>query len=196
MSELQLRFAPSTELRWAGAGPAGGRLPMVLLPDLHRTRVDYDRAVARLADHEQQVFTPDKLPADLDDAVAELEEFLDDLAGPVVLVGHGHGGAVATVVASRRPEQIAKLVLVDAVLPEGEATASIAESVARSLPVAVLWGRDGEFEPAAGYRTVRGALPGAAVFTVPGAHDWPMDRPAAFGFALRTALGETAEVAA
>ncbi|MDG3009185.1 hypothetical protein G4X40_03380 [Rhodococcus sp. D2-41] len=194
MPELQLRLAPSAALRWEGAGPASDRPAMVLLPDLYRTRGDYDRAVARLSDHGQRVFTPDRLSEDLDEAIADLERFLDDLAESVVLAGHGRGGAVAAAVASRRPGQVTKLLLIDAVVSEADAAAGLAESVARSLPVAVLWGRDGEFDPGAGYRTVRGALGGAATFTVPGSHDWPIERPASFGFALRTVLAEPAGV--
>jgi pimeloyl-ACP methyl ester carboxylesterase len=49
----------------------------------------------------------------LRDHVDAVVELVDSVDGPVVLVGHSGGGAVAHAVADARPEQIARIVYVD-----------------------------------------------------------------------------------
>lgn len=73
----------------------GHRLHPVTLPGLEA--VDADRSNIGLADHI--------------DAVVAL---VDQLEGPVVLVGHSGGGSIAHGVVDARPDRIAKVVYVDA----------------------------------------------------------------------------------
>jgi pimeloyl-ACP methyl ester carboxylesterase len=84
---------------WSEVTPAleaaGHRLHPVTLPGLES--VDAPRAGIRLDDHV--------------DAVLRL---VDDIDGPVVLVGHSGGGTVAQAVSDRRPDRIARVIYVDA----------------------------------------------------------------------------------
>jgi pimeloyl-ACP methyl ester carboxylesterase len=73
---------------------AGHRTHPLTLPGMES--VDADRSGIRLRDH-------------VDAVVAEV----DRLDGPVVLVGHSGGGAVAHAVADARPDRIARVVYVD-----------------------------------------------------------------------------------
>ena len=50
---------------------------------------------------------------------------LDTLPDPVILVGHSAGGPVVSTVAEARPDKIAKLVYVTALLPDGESITSV-----------------------------------------------------------------------
>ncbi len=54
--------------------------------------------------------------ATLDDEAARIEAIVDATRGPVCLVGHSYGGAVATRVALRRGERVAGLALYEPVL--------------------------------------------------------------------------------
>ncbi len=54
--------------------------------------------------------------ATLDDEAARIEAIVDAVRGPVVLVGHSYGGAVATRVALRRCERVAGMALYEPVL--------------------------------------------------------------------------------
>ncbi|WP_127794370.1 alpha/beta fold hydrolase [Agromyces sp. LHK192] len=72
----------------------GHRLHPITLPGLES--VDADRSGIGLADH-----------------IAAVVELVDSLEGPVTLVGHSGGGAVAHGVVDARPDRIAKVVYVD-----------------------------------------------------------------------------------
>ena len=74
---------------------AGHRVRPLTLPGLES--VDADRAGIRLRDHV--------------DAVVDV---VDEADGPVVLVGHSGGGAIAHAAADSRPKQVARVVYVDA----------------------------------------------------------------------------------
>lgn len=84
---------------WAGVTPAleqaGHRAHALTLPGLEAP--DVDRRGIGLRDHV--------------DAVVAV---VDRLGGPVVLVGHSAGGAIAHAVADARPERVVRVVYVDA----------------------------------------------------------------------------------
>lgn len=61
---------------------------------------------------------------DLDAQVAELDEVVADVTGPLLLVGHSYGGVLAEAYARRRPQRVCALVLVDPALPADYATAA------------------------------------------------------------------------
>jgi pimeloyl-ACP methyl ester carboxylesterase len=75
---------------------AGHRVKPLTLPGLES--VDADRGGIRLRDH-------------IDAVIAAV----DETDGPVVLVGHSGGGAIATAVADARPDRVARVVYVDSV---------------------------------------------------------------------------------
>jgi pimeloyl-ACP methyl ester carboxylesterase len=80
------------------AGPlrdAGHSVRALTLPGLESP--DADRAGIGLGDH-----------------VAAVVRVVDDLPGPVVLVGHSGGGPIAYAVADARPDRIARVIYVDA----------------------------------------------------------------------------------
>ena len=83
---------------WDGVTPvlerAGHRVRALTLPGLEST--DADRSGIRLRDH-------------VDAVVAAV----DEADGPVVLVGHSGGGAIAHAVADARPDRVARVVYVD-----------------------------------------------------------------------------------
>ncbi|MGI8517979.1 MAG: alpha/beta fold hydrolase, partial [Acidimicrobiia bacterium] len=83
---------------WAEVTPvleeAGHRVYPLNLPGLES--VEADRATIGLRDH-----------------VRAVVEFVDGLKGPVVLVGHSGGGAIAHAVVDARPDRIARVVYVD-----------------------------------------------------------------------------------
>ncbi len=82
---------------------AGHRVRALTLPGLESA--DADRAGIRLRDH-------------VDAVVAAI----DEAGGPVVLVGHSGGGAIAHAAADARPDRVARVVYVDAgPLGEGQA---------------------------------------------------------------------------
>ncbi|MDD7930140.1 alpha/beta hydrolase [Microbacterium sp. NM3R9] len=60
----------------------------------------------------------------LDDWIAAVVEHIDDLAGPVALVGHSGGGNVAWGAADARPDRVAHVVFVDTVPPPAGAEIS------------------------------------------------------------------------
>jgi len=77
----------------------------------------------RAAGHEPKPITlPGLVPADpavgLRDQADDVVGLVDAAAGPVVLVGHSGGGAVAHAVVDARPDRIAKVIYVDS-LPLG-----------------------------------------------------------------------------
>jgi pimeloyl-ACP methyl ester carboxylesterase len=74
---------------------AGHQVRALTLPGLESR--DADRSGIRLRDHVDAVITA-----------------IDDAEGPVVLVGHSGGGAIAHAVADARPDRVARVVHVDA----------------------------------------------------------------------------------
>ena len=89
---------------WDGVVPAleaaGHRVRALTLPGL--ASLDDDRAGVGLADH-----------------VAAVVAVVDETPGPVVLVGHSGGGAIAHAVVDARPDRVARVVYVDS-LPLGD----------------------------------------------------------------------------
>jgi pimeloyl-ACP methyl ester carboxylesterase len=84
---------------WDGVTPAleqaGHRVRALTLPGFES--VDADRSGIGLRDHVDAVLAA-----------------VDEIAGPVVLVGHTGGGAIAHAVADARPDRVARVVYVDA----------------------------------------------------------------------------------
>jgi len=71
--------------------------------------------------------------ATLDAYVAKVEGAIDAAGEPVILVGHSMGGVVITQVAEQRPDKIAKLVYVAAILPkDGQSLQDLASKDAGS----------------------------------------------------------------
>jgi len=62
-------------------------------------------------------WTDDRGPQLLEDAVQPVLVVLDSIDGPVSVVGHSWGGAVALKVAAMSPERISRLVLIEPMLP-------------------------------------------------------------------------------
>ena len=83
---------------WDGVVPAleaaGHRVRALTLPGM--ASVDDDRTGIGLADH-----------------VAAVVEVIDETDGPVVLVGHSGGGAIAHAAVDARPDRVARVVYVD-----------------------------------------------------------------------------------
>ena len=83
---------------WSEVGPAleqaGHRVRALTLPGLESR--DVDRSGIRLRDHVEAVVAA-----------------VDEADGPVVLVGHSGGGAIAYAAADARPDRVARVVYVD-----------------------------------------------------------------------------------
>ena len=82
---------------------AGHRVQALTLPGMESK--DADRSQITLRDHI--------------DAVVEVIDSVDPASGPVVLVGHSGGGAIAHAAADARPGRVARVVYVDS-FPMGE----------------------------------------------------------------------------
>lgn len=101
-------------------------MDVILIPGFWLDSSAWDDVVpaVRAAGHEPKPITlPGLVPADpsvgLRDQVDHVVELVDAASGPVVLVGHSGGGAVAHAVVDARPDRVAKVIYVDA-LPLGE----------------------------------------------------------------------------
>jgi pimeloyl-ACP methyl ester carboxylesterase len=100
-------------------------MDVILIPGFWLDASAWDDIVpaVRAAGHEPRPITlPGLVPADpgvgLRDQVDYVVGLVDASAGPVVLVGHSGGGAVAHAVVDARPDRIAKVIYVDS-LPLG-----------------------------------------------------------------------------
>ncbi|MFC7446727.1 alpha/beta fold hydrolase [Rhodococcus daqingensis] len=152
-----------------------------------------------------------------------LGRFLDAVGveEPVTLVGHSFGGGVAIQTAHDLPDHVARLVLVNStggaarppsagdsrpvrpglvrewrVTTGGDQTWHLARLAGRGLPVTLLWSRGDRIIPRTDFESLRAALRRPAVFTVEGAHGWPISDPQCFGNAMRTVLAWPSRVAA
>lgn len=101
-------------------------MDVILIPGFWLDSSAWDDVVpaVRAAGHEPKPITlPGLVPADpsvgLRDQVDYVVGLVDAAAGPVVLVGHSGGGAVAHAVVDARPDRVAKVIYVDS-LPLGE----------------------------------------------------------------------------
>jgi pimeloyl-ACP methyl ester carboxylesterase len=101
-------------------------MDVILIPGFWLDASAWDDVVPaiRAAGHEPKPITlPGLAPTDpgvgLRDQVDFVVGLVDATAGPVVLVGHSGGGAVAHAVVDARPEKIAKVIYVDS-LPLGD----------------------------------------------------------------------------
>lgn len=95
-------------------------MDVILIPGFWLDASAWDPVLpaVRAAGHEPRPVTlPGLLPADpevgLRDQVDYVVGLVDATAGPVVLVGHSGGGAVAHAVVDARPERVAKVIYVD-----------------------------------------------------------------------------------
>jgi pimeloyl-ACP methyl ester carboxylesterase len=100
-------------------------MDVILIPGFWLDSSAWDDVVpaVRAAGHEPRPITlPGLVPADpgvgLRDQIDFVVGLVDAAAGPVVLVGHSGGGAVAHGVVDARPDRIAKVIYVDS-LPLG-----------------------------------------------------------------------------
>ncbi|WP_395640221.1 alpha/beta fold hydrolase [Pseudolysinimonas sp.] len=96
-------------------------MDVILIPGFWLDATAWDDIVPalRAAGHEPKALTlPGLVPADpevgLRDQIDFVVDEVDAVAGPVVLVGHSGGGAVAHGVVDARPDRIAKVIYVDA----------------------------------------------------------------------------------
>jgi pimeloyl-ACP methyl ester carboxylesterase len=101
-------------------------MDVILIPGFWLDSSAWDDIVpaVRAAGHEPKAVTlPGLVPADPEVGLRDQADYVvglvDATAGPVVLVGHSGGGAVAHAVVDARPDRIAKVIYVDA-LPLGE----------------------------------------------------------------------------
>lgn len=97
-------------------------MDVILVPGLWLTASSWDDIVPALeaAGHRPHPLSmPGPAVGDLviDDWVDAVVSEIDRLDGPVVLVGHSGGGNVAWGAADRRPERIARVILVDTIVP-------------------------------------------------------------------------------
>lgn len=95
-------------------------MDVILIPGFWLDSSAWDDIVPaiRAAGHEPRPITlPGLVPADpeigLRDQIDVVTELVDAAAGPVVLVGHSGGGAVAHGVVDARPDRVAKVIYVD-----------------------------------------------------------------------------------
>lgn len=95
-------------------------MDVILIPGFWLDASAWDPVLAavRGAGHEPKPITlPGLVPADpgvgLRDQVDHVVRLVDESEGPVVLVGHSGGGAVAHAVVDARPDRVAKVVYVD-----------------------------------------------------------------------------------
>ncbi|RZI53756.1 MAG: alpha/beta hydrolase [Pseudonocardia sp.] len=145
----------------------------------------------------------------LSDCAGWPKNFLDAIGvdAPITLVGHSVGGAIAIRAAYEWPERVARLVLVNSlggaaaqispprsyrpsvvVAKAVDPTWELEHLAAQQFPVSLLWGRNDRDVPRSNYLSLRNALGGPPVFTVAGTHDWLIDDPDCFGYAMRTVL--------
>lgn len=152
------RSAPADHLVWkqttvdgrpALYGEAGVGVPLVFLHGWGLGQHAYKRSLKRLVNMGCRVIAP-ALPgfggtSDLPDAEFSLEGyaawvagFLDavEASGPVFLVGHSFGGAVAIQVAHANPERVRTLVLINSV---GGSAWSSSGSVVKSMAERPIW---------------------------------------------------------
>ncbi|WP_309713358.1 alpha/beta hydrolase [Pseudolysinimonas sp.] len=101
-------------------------MDVILIPGFWLDASAWDDVAPKVlaAGHEPKPITlPGLVPADpgvgLRDQVDYVVGLVDAAAGPVVLVGHSGGGAVAHAVVDARPDKVAKVIYVDS-LPLGE----------------------------------------------------------------------------
>lgn len=97
-------------------------MDVILVPGLWLTASSWDDIVPALeaAGHRPHPLSmPGPAVGDLviDDWVDAVVSEIDRLDGPVVLVGHSGGGNVVWGAADRRPERIARVILVDTIVP-------------------------------------------------------------------------------
>lgn len=101
-------------------------MDVILIPGFWLDSTAWDDVVpaVRAAGHEPKPITlPGLVPADpgvgLRDQVDHVVGLVDTAVGPVVLVGHSGGGAVAHAAVDARPNRIAKVIYIDS-LPLGD----------------------------------------------------------------------------
>jgi pimeloyl-ACP methyl ester carboxylesterase len=123
-----LGLALVVSLQAAAALPQGAAPNIVIVPgsfvDGSGWRVVYDI----LSQKGYHVTIAQQPHTSLDDDVAATRELLDQQVGPVVLVGHSSGGAVASIAGAR--QKVRALVYVAALVPsEGESLAQLVGSM-------------------------------------------------------------------
>lgn len=121
-------------------------MDLVLIPGFWLDSASWDEVAAPLRDAGHRVHaltlpgleSPDanRSGIGLRDHVDAVVEMVDSLAGPVVLVGHSGGGAIAHAAVDARPDRIARVVYVDSgPLGHGEAIADELPVVDGEVPL-------------------------------------------------------------
>ena len=103
--------------------------PIILIPGFWLNASSWDEVAAALAPRGFAVTDEERAGIGLRDHVAAVVAAVDAAGGPVVLVGHSAGGALAHAAADARPEAVRGVIYVDS-LPMGEG-----ECVNDELPV-------------------------------------------------------------
>lgn len=116
------------------ATPGASGAPTIVL--VHGAFADgsgWSGVIAALTDHGLSVVAPSNPLRGIADDAAYIASFVQQVEGPVLLVGHSYGGAVITNAASRA-ENVVGLVYVGAFLPDdGETLQALAASATDSL---------------------------------------------------------------
>ncbi len=121
-------WAPGARLMSVSRADRFGRVDLVLIPGFWLDASSWDPIMPALerAGHRVRALTlpglesphADRRGIRLHDHVSAAVAAIDETDGPVVLVGHSGGGAIAYAAADARPERVARVIYVDA-LPLG-----------------------------------------------------------------------------
>lgn len=110
------QYTPTTQPA-AAVADHGAKPTVVLIHGAFADASSWDSAVARLEADGYQVIAPAVPLRGLASDAAYVTSLVRSINGPVVLVGHSYGGAVATEVAANDPKQIKAIVYAAGFIP-------------------------------------------------------------------------------